>query len=75
MNQPVSLLYAAYNEVKHDREVNFKRATLRHAIEAVAACVVMLAAQFGLEALKRNELRRLFEFVHRPECGPEGLVL
>ena len=29
--------YAAYNQVKHDRETKFEEASLQHAIEAVAA--------------------------------------
>lgn len=40
--------YAAYNAVKHDRESNFYQATLRNTIEAIAACYVMLVAQYGL---------------------------
>lgn len=39
--------YFAYNETKHDRENKFSEATLEHAFHAVAACVVMLHAQFG----------------------------
>ena len=39
--------YEAYNAVKHDRETEFERATLRHVFEAVSACFVMVAAQFG----------------------------
>lgn len=39
--------YAAYNAIKHDREGEFERSTLRHAFEALSACVVMMAAQFG----------------------------
>jgi hypothetical protein len=39
--------YDAYNAVKHDREANFERATLRHAFEAVVACAIMLCAQVG----------------------------
>src|SRR5690242_18583909 len=42
--------YDAYNAVKHDREAAFGRATLRRAFEAISACVVMIVAQFGLEA-------------------------
>lgn len=41
--------YAAYNETKHDRNGQFPRATLRHAMEAVCASVVMTVAQYGLE--------------------------
>ena len=40
--------FDAYNKVKHEREHEFARATLRRAFEAVAACAVMLVAQFGL---------------------------
>jgi hypothetical protein len=40
--------YDAYNAVKHDREGQFERATLGHAISAVAAVDVLMAAQFGL---------------------------
>jgi hypothetical protein len=39
--------YHSYNAVKHDREMEFEKATLRHAFEAISACVVMLVAQFG----------------------------
>ncbi|WP_158912723.1 hypothetical protein [Caulobacter sp. S45] len=41
--------YQAYNDTKHDRDGRFARATLRSAIEAVLASVVMAVAQFGLE--------------------------
>ncbi len=40
--------YAAYNAAKHNRETEFEQATLRHVFEAISACVIMLAAQFGL---------------------------
>src|SRR5262249_40908617 len=72
-SQPTKSLawYAAYNEVKHDRETKFEKASLRHAIEAVAACVVMLAAQFGFEALQRHHLKPVFEFRRRPMWQPE----
>jgi hypothetical protein len=39
--------YSAYNAVKHDRESNFSRATLREAITSVAAAYIMVFAQFG----------------------------
>lgn len=72
-NSPTKSLpwYDAYNEVKHDREANFTKASLRHAIESVAACVVMLAAQFGMEALRRHQLRNVFEFRSRPMWPPK----
>jgi hypothetical protein len=58
--------YHAYNEVKHDREGAFEKASLEHAISAVGACVILLAAQFGPHSLKRYELRSIFEFVSVP---------
>lgn len=39
--------YDAYNLIKHDREKNFYMATLLHAFYSVAACIVMMYAQFG----------------------------
>jgi hypothetical protein len=62
--------YQAYNNVKHDREAHFKEATLVNALRSVAACAVMLAAQFGIEALNRHRLRNLFEFRERPQWEP-----
>jgi hypothetical protein len=63
--------YDAYNHVKHDRETKFEDASLSHAIEAVAACVVMLAAQFGVDALQRHHLKPVFEFRSRPMWEPK----
>jgi hypothetical protein len=63
--------YTAYNKVKHDREINFEEASLKHAIEAVAACAVMLAAQFGVEALQRHHFKPVFEFRRRPMWEPQ----
>jgi hypothetical protein len=63
--------YDAYNSVKHDREGAFARATLEHAIEAVAACVVMLAAQFGYEKLEQYGLKNVFQFKDIPKWEPK----
>ncbi|HTV67607.1 MAG TPA: hypothetical protein VMF90_03625 [Rhizobiaceae bacterium] len=54
--------YDAYNAVKHNRETEFARATLGHAFDAVSACAIMLAAQFGLsDGLgERSEVRDFF---------------
>lgn len=41
--------YQAYNDTKHDRDGKFHQATLRNAIDAVCALVVMTVAQYGLE--------------------------
>jgi hypothetical protein len=40
--------YHAYNNVKHDREGSSSEGTLRNALTAVAAMLVMAAAQFGV---------------------------
>ncbi len=51
--------YSAYNETKHDRETKLEEATLKMAIEAVAAAGIMVAAQFGpksLDGLASHEL-------------------
>jgi hypothetical protein len=44
--------YAAYHGVKHNRGDEFERGTLRRVFEAVAACIVLVIAQFGRVALK-----------------------
>jgi hypothetical protein len=53
--QPTKSLpwYDAYNATKHDRQGNLNRATLEHAIAAVAALNVLLLAQYGLQSLMR----------------------
>ena len=43
--------YAAYHGVKHNREEEFERGTLRRAFEAVSACIALMVAQFGSVAL------------------------
>jgi hypothetical protein len=49
INDPTRSLrwYDAYNETKHDREANFKAATLLQMIHALGAAHVMMHAQFG----------------------------
>jgi hypothetical protein len=39
--------YDAYNAAKHDRETQLESATLRFVLDAVAACAIMIAGQFG----------------------------
>lgn len=51
--------YDAFNGVKHNREHEFERGTLRHAIEAVSACLAVFVAQFGPAALSA-EMSSLF---------------
>jgi hypothetical protein len=44
--------YDAYNGVKHNRENEFHKASLRHAFQAICACAIMLHAEFGIHAKK-----------------------
>lgn len=46
--------YAAYNAIKHDREGSFPQATLEHALNAVAAVVVIAVGQFGRQFLAKS---------------------
>ena len=39
--------FFSYNKVKHDREREFDKATLINVFKAIAACYVMIVAQFG----------------------------
>jgi len=39
--------YDAYNHVKHDRERNFQKAKFIHCFNSVAACGILICAQFG----------------------------
>jgi hypothetical protein len=59
--QPAQSLpwWIAYTRVKHDKEAYFADATLRHAIDAVCAVIVLLQAQFGLQALEHHEASAL----------------
>ncbi len=61
--------YDAYNDVKHNRETQFGRATLHHVFEAISACVIMMAAQFGpVEGLGQgSELRSFFHLSGIPD--------
>jgi hypothetical protein len=61
--------YASYNAVKHNRENEFERATLRHAFHAVTACAILMVAQFGLvHGLgQRSELEAFFNI----SCAPK----
>lgn len=64
--KPTSSLswYDAYNAVKHNREGEFERATLRHVFEAIAACAVMMISQFSftLNGWRTSESNRFFNF-------------
>lgn len=64
--------YQAYNGVKHNREGEFSSATLGHSFNALAACVILLVAQFGLNRAldKGSELYRAFGFAEMPLFAP-----
>ena len=65
--------YAAYNGVKHNREFEFGKATLGNAFAAIAACAVLLVAQFGHHALT-PELKRFLD-VEAPERPVEEMYI
>jgi hypothetical protein len=69
--------YDSYNAVKHNREAEFERATLRHAFEAVSACVIMMGAQFGLgEGLgQRSDVQSFFRFSAVPLWSPSDVYI
>jgi hypothetical protein len=66
--------YDAYNSVKHDRERNFDRATLRSAFEAVTACAIMQVAEFSQVGLTW-ELWQFFELRDTPTWSPSEFYL
>lgn len=47
--------YAAYNDVKHDREKKFAESALINAFRAISGCFVMLCAQYGWSFARRGE--------------------
>ena len=69
--------YDAYNAVKHNREHDFARASLRHAFSAVSAVIVLLAAQFsrsiGLGGA--SELSAYFRFSQTPIWSPAEIYI
>lgn len=72
-NQPSKDLpwYDAYNGVKHDRENEFSRGSLIHAMAAVCGCAVMTFAQFGTYGFRyRAEINSFFELVGAPVWHP-----
>jgi hypothetical protein len=63
--------YMAYHAVKHDRERQFEQATLGAAFSAIAACAVMMSAQYGHSGLKPgSELRTFFHLQSVPQWEP-----
>lgn len=59
--------YDSYNATKHDREGSFSRATVKAAVNALAAVWIMVAAQFGDQGLRKfDDLRRYFRLATGP---------
>jgi hypothetical protein len=69
--------YHVYNDVKHNREGHFKKANLERAFEAVTACVIMAAAQFGISqmVLCQPEVTAFFHFVEVPAWREEDCYI
>jgi hypothetical protein len=68
--------YDSYNATKHDRENQFVRATLARAFEALSACVVMMWAQYGMDAIPaRSELRSMFQLCSTPKWTPQDIYI
>lgn len=64
--------YDAYNKVKHDRETNLSKATLRNAIDATCAAWVMCVAQFGPHGFGEDSsyLPAMFRPMSEPQWPP-----
>ena len=69
--------YNAYNAVKHNRGEEFEKATLLHAFRSVAACAIMIYAQFGLAQRLPFFVRRLhfLEIIKTPKWSPADVYL
>ncbi|HXW26316.1 MAG TPA: hypothetical protein VEK73_16350 [Xanthobacteraceae bacterium] len=69
--------YDAYNQVKHDRESNFRKANLLHAFQAVAAHFVMLCAHHGSDFALTGDaaLRAFHRLVEWPRWSPTEIYV
>jgi hypothetical protein len=74
-NQPTQSLtwYDAYNATKHDREKNFSQATMSNVINAIAACAILLIAQFGKRNSWKSELGEFFRITKVPVWKQEEM--
>lgn len=60
--------YNAYNKIKHDRETNFYKATLKNAINSIAAYAIILIAQFGYRNdLWSEKVGKVLEVISEPQ--------
>ena len=69
--------YDAYNAVKHDRDSNFQRATLKEALYSLAGCFVMFCAQYGIDFAEIDEgaERAFFRLVKMPKWDPAEIYV
>lgn len=68
--------FDSYNDVKHDREKHFARATLKNAFDAVAASAVMVAAQFGFrDSFNKNLAGDSVHFTAFPTWSPVDVYI
>ncbi|MGY2843437.1 hypothetical protein ACVIWU_006685 [Bradyrhizobium sp. USDA 4509] len=78
-NYPTQSLvwYAAYNDVKHDRESNFAKAALLRAFQAVSGCFVMLCAQHGADFVSKGDAgtRAFLRLTGSPRWPPSDIYV
>jgi len=69
--------YDAYNAVKHNREGEFKRATLNTLFNSLAACAIIICAQFGKrEAFGlHNLVSEFYNFSSVPKWLPSDVYI
>jgi hypothetical protein len=66
--------YDFYQKVKHNREDCFDQGTLLNVMNAVAACLIMLAAQYGTNVLSRYQMKNIFGFAMIHDWHPKYLT-
>ncbi|WP_146125643.1 hypothetical protein [Burkholderia ambifaria] len=69
--------YNAYNAVKHNRELEFEKATLEHLLNAMAALHIMQVAQWGPQLFDtfHDNCFSPFRLVQSPEFGASDMYL
>lgn len=68
--------YSAYNAVKHNREKQFKKASLQNLLSAVAAIYILLRGQYGDAMTEWNDLfRSFFKLEQEPEWSYQEYYL
>ena len=68
--------YDAYNRIKHDREVNFKYASLDNALTAITAYAILLLAQYGYDnIIWKEHMRKFFNIQKAPHWELEDFYV